>query len=98
MGASVRHLHWLKCVVDIPACSLSPARCNRRAARAARPPPTQLACLEMGDAVQFRYHWPRHMDLRVNNMPYRPYNRSTNARMGINQRDEPASIGERSAA
>lgn len=30
-------------------------------------------------------------------MPYRPYNRSTNAKMGINQRDEPASIGERSA-
>ncbi len=47
----------------------------------------------MHDEVPFRYHWPRHVDLRVNNMQYRPYTRAQNVKMGINQRDEPASIG-----
>lgn len=40
-----------------------------------------------------RYHWPKHVDVRVNQLPYRPYSRNFNAPMGINQRDEAASLG-----
>ena len=31
----------------------------------------QLGCLEGADEVPLRFHWPKHMDLRVNNMPMR---------------------------
>ncbi|EFN55528.1 hypothetical protein CHLNCDRAFT_52345 [Chlorella variabilis] len=53
----------------------------------------QVGCLLVGDEVAERYHWPKHMDLKINNMPHRPYARSLNAKMGINQRDDVASIG-----
>ncbi len=55
----------------------------------------QVGCLDVHDEVPFRLHWPRYVDLRVNNMQYRTYMRAPNMKMGINQRDEPASIGER---
>lgn len=38
-------------------------RARRRAAAQ-----LQLGCLDVGDEVPFRYHWPRHVELRVNNM------------------------------
>ena len=47
----------------------------------------------LGDDVPARLHWPRHAELRVNNMQYRPYGRSGAMRLGANARDEPASIG-----
>ena len=56
-------------------------------------PPCQLFCLESGDKVPYRLHWPKHVDLRINTVPYRPYSRALNASMGINQRDDAASIG-----
>lgn len=52
----------------------------------------QVACLMLGDGVSGRIHWPRHADLRVNNMLYRPYSRNASAKLGANARDEPASI------
>jgi hypothetical protein len=60
--------------------------------------PPQLACLLVGDEVPLRFHWPKHVDLRVNNLPHRPYGRATNAKMGVNQRDDVAAIGARLAA
>lgn len=53
----------------------------------------QAACVLLGDDVPARLHWPRHAELRVNNMQYRPYGRSGAMRLGANARDEPASIG-----
>ena len=47
----------------------------------------------LNDSVPMRIHWPRHADLRLNNMLYRPYARNSNAKLGANARDEPASIG-----
>lgn len=47
----------------------------------------------MGDPVTARVHWPRHAELRINNMQYRPYGRAGSAKLGANARDEPASIG-----
>ncbi|KAK9835201.1 hypothetical protein WJX81_005406 [Elliptochloris bilobata] len=56
---------------------------------------TQLqACsVLLGDSVSARLHWPRHAELRVNNMQYRPYGRSGSLKLGANARDEPASVG-----
>lgn len=50
-------------------------------------------CVQLGDAVPFRLHWPRGVDLRANNMMYRPYGRNPAHKLGNNARDEPASIG-----
>ncbi len=47
----------------------------------------------LGDPVPFRVHWPRMADLRVNSMQYRPYGRSAASKLGVNARDEPASVG-----
>ena len=47
----------------------------------------------LGDPVPFRVHWPRMADLRVNAMQYRPYGRSAATKLGVNARDEPASVG-----
>ena len=52
----------------------------------------QVSCLLAEDTVPCRIHWPRNVTMRVNNLGYRPYGRSTTAKMGINQRDEPANI------
>lgn len=51
-------------------------------------------CVQLGDPVPFRFHWPRAADLRANNMQYRPYGRNPNNKLGNNARDEPANIGE----
>ncbi|EIE20885.1 hypothetical protein COCSUDRAFT_48449 [Coccomyxa subellipsoidea C-169] len=53
----------------------------------------QVACIMMGDSVPMRIHWPRHADLRLNNMLYRPYSRNSATKLGANARDEPASVG-----
>ncbi|CAL8467896.1 g7434 [Coccomyxa elongata] len=53
----------------------------------------QVACIMLNDSVPMRIHWPRHADLRLNNMLYRPYARNSNTKLGANARDEPASIG-----
>lgn len=45
-----------------------------------------------GDSVPMRIHWPRHADLRINNMVYRPYSRNSATKLGANARDEPASV------
>lgn len=47
----------------------------------------------LGDPVPYRIHWPKMADLRVNSMQYRPYGRAATTKLGINARDEPASIG-----
>ena len=47
----------------------------------------------LGDPVPHRVHWPKMADLRVNAMQYRPYGRSANTKLGVNARDEPASVG-----
>lgn len=52
----------------------------------------QMSCILLGDEVSLRNHWPRHVNLRVNSMSYRPYGRSLSAKMGINQRDNAANI------
>jgi len=52
----------------------------------------QVACLMLGDSVSGRIHWPRHADLRINNMLYRPYSRNASAKLGASARDEPASV------
>jgi hypothetical protein len=53
----------------------------------------QVGCVQVGDEVPHRFHWPKYVDLKVNNLPHRPYGRALNAKMGINQRDDVASIG-----
>lgn len=52
----------------------------------------QLGCLLIQDEVPFRYHWPRNISLKVNSAAYRPYARNLGVNMGINQRDDAASI------
>ena len=52
----------------------------------------QVACIMQGDSVPMRIHWPRHADLRINNMVYRPYSRNSATKLGANARDEPASV------
>ena len=50
-------------------------------------------CVQLGDSVPFRFHWPRAADLRVNAMAYRPYGRNPSSKLGHNARDEPANVG-----
>lgn len=50
--------------------------------------------MKLSDEVPFRYHWPKNCSLRVNNTQYRVYGRSPTNKLGPNQRDEPAIIGE----
>ncbi len=52
-----------------------------------------MACLQLGDPVPLRMHWPRNADLRMNGMMYKPYGRSQNAKLGVNSRDDTASVG-----
>ena len=47
----------------------------------------------LGDPVPHRIHWPKMADLRINSMQYRPYGRAATTKLGINARDEPASVG-----
>jgi len=53
----------------------------------------QVACLQLGDTVPLRVHWPRNADLRMNSMMYKPYGRSQNTKLGANSRDDMASVG-----
>ena len=53
----------------------------------------QVACLMLADPVPLRVHWPRNADLRMNNMMYKPYARGPNAKLGVNSRDDMASVG-----
>ena len=53
----------------------------------------RVACLQLDDEVPLRYHWPRHAELRWNSLPYRRLHpRRPEASLGVNQRDEPASV------
>lgn len=52
-----------------------------------------MACLQLGDPVPLRMHWPRNADLRMNGMMYKPYGRSQNAKLGVNSRDDTATVG-----
>ena len=52
-----------------------------------------MACLQLADPVPLRVHWPGNADLRMNNMMYKPYGRSQNAKLGVNSRDDMASVG-----
>lgn len=49
--------------------------------------------MQLGDEVQFRYHWPKHCSLRVNNQQYRVYSRHGEMSLTKGQRDEPLAIG-----
>lgn len=51
-----------------------------------------VGCILLEDEVPLRYHWPRNVNLRINSMNYRPYARHLTSKIGINQRDAPASI------
>ncbi len=53
----------------------------------------QVVCLQLDDPVQWRWHWPLSVDLRINGTPYRVYSRSSSVKLGTNQRDEAANIG-----
>lgn len=53
----------------------------------------QIGCVQLGDPVAARFHWPRFADLRVNSMSFRPYARQVNIKVGNNIRDDPANIG-----
>jgi hypothetical protein len=46
-----------------------------------------ISCLLLEDEVQCRMHWPKNIQLRVNNMGIKPYARGVGSEMGINQRD-----------
>lgn len=50
-------------------------------------------CVQLGDVVPFRLHWPRGVDLRANNMQYRPYGRNPSHKLGNNARDDAANVG-----
>eukprot|EP00887_Chlorella_sp_A99_P007921 scaffold12.g7921.t1 len=52
----------------------------------------QVSCLSVHDPVRYRFHWPKYAELRLNSLHYRPYSRSLNQAMGVNQRDEPAAV------
>ena len=52
----------------------------------------QAVCLLLGDAVPFRFHWPQNMELRVNDVAYKPYGRPVNQKIGNNVRDEPVNL------
>lgn len=76
-------------LADCMRCFMLAGVCQPRVCEAR----VQAACVLLGDDVPARLHWPRHAELRVNNMQYRPYGRSGAMRLGANARDEPASIG-----
>lgn len=48
--------------------------------------------MQLGDEVQFRYHWPKHCSLKINNRMYRVYGRHAENSITKGQRDEPAPI------
>ncbi len=53
----------------------------------------QLACFQQNDGVPFRQHWPLGCAMEVNGVQYRVYGRAAYAKLGANQRDEPANVG-----
>ncbi len=55
-------------------------------------PSLQLACLQLNDALSFRFHWPLNTNLEVNGVQYRVYSRNNTQKLGANGRDEPANI------
>eukprot|EP00210_Caulerpa_lentillifera_P000702 g679.t1 len=52
----------------------------------------QVVCLQLGDEIQFRYHWPKQCSLKINNRSYRVYGRHAENSITKGQRDEPAPI------
>jgi len=52
-----------------------------------------VGCVLLGDPIPSRYHWPRHVDVRVNNLAYRAVSRQPGARLGDAARDAPADVG-----
>lgn len=58
----------------------------------------RLSCVLLQDAVPCRIHWPRHVSISLNGMPLRPYLRSTQVEMGINQRDQSLDISDKACS
>eukprot|EP00210_Caulerpa_lentillifera_P002192 g2106.t1 len=52
-----------------------------------------VVCMQLGDEVQFRYHWPKHCTLTVNQQQFRVYSRHGENSITKGQRDDPFSIG-----
>lgn len=52
----------------------------------------QVACVLLGDEVPFRVHWPKHADLRINNMRMNVARRNITHTLGANARDETVNI------
>eukprot|EP00873_Tetraselmis_striata_P015353 jgi/Tetstr1/435617/TSEL_024519.t1 len=52
-----------------------------------------VCCMLLDDTTGFRFHWPLYAELRVNNVPYRVYSRSSSTKLGANGRDNLFSVG-----
>eukprot|EP00193_Tetraselmis_chui_P000747 CAMPEP_0177758088 /NCGR_PEP_ID=MMETSP0491_2-20121128/4001_1 /TAXON_ID=63592 /ORGANISM="Tetraselmis chuii, Strain PLY429" /LENGTH=724 /DNA_ID=CAMNT_0019273805 /DNA_START=584 /DNA_END=2758 /DNA_ORIENTATION=+ len=52
-----------------------------------------VCCMMLDDTTNYRFHWPLYSDLRVNNVPYRVYPRSSSTKLGVNGRDNLFSVG-----
>lgn len=64
------------------------AMCNMKMSRTR----VLVMCLQLEDAVTCRMHWPKNVQMRVNNMSIKPYARGVGSEMGINQRDNVVDI------
>ena len=64
------------------------AMCNMKMSRTR----VLVMCLQLEDEVPCRMHWPKNVQMRVNNMSIKPYARGVGSEMGINQRDNVVDI------
>ena len=64
------------------------AMCNMKMSRSR----VLVMCLQLEDEVVCRMHWPKNVQMRVNNMSIKPYARGVGSDMGINQRDNVVDI------
>lgn len=51
-----------------------------------------ISCLNLGDEIYTRMHWPKNVSVRVNNLNVKPYMRGPSTELGINQRDSPVDV------
>eukprot|EP00191_Tetraselmis_sp_GSL018_P003780 CAMPEP_0177597016 /NCGR_PEP_ID=MMETSP0419_2-20121207/11466_1 /TAXON_ID=582737 /ORGANISM="Tetraselmis sp., Strain GSL018" /LENGTH=857 /DNA_ID=CAMNT_0019089117 /DNA_START=251 /DNA_END=2821 /DNA_ORIENTATION=- len=52
-----------------------------------------VCSMMLGDETPFRFHWPLNTQLRINQIPYRVYNRGPSTKLGANGRDTTFSVG-----
>lgn len=64
------------------------AECNAKMSRTR----VLITCLQLEDEIPCRMHWPKNVQMRVNNMSIKPYARGVGSEMGINQRDNVVDI------